>query len=181
MTAPNNATPARPLPAIAWNACAAAARSSGLEPALVRAVCWVESRGNPKALSPVGAQGLMQLMPATARGLGVHDSWDPVQNAAGGARYLADLLVRFGSIEHMLAAYNWGPGNIDRVKAGTLHVPSSVLAYVSMVQARWEVEKTFSGPLADPPPPPAAAVVHRLRGSARRSSGGSSSSGNGEA
>jgi soluble lytic murein transglycosylase-like protein len=178
MTAVNTGAP-KALPKQAWDACAAAAKAVGLEPALIRAVCWVESRGNPRAQSPKGAIGLMQLMPPTAAQMGVKNIFDANENALGGARYRGEMLVRFGSIEHMLAAYNWGPGNVERVKVGAAHLPSSVLQYVASVQARWEVERTFSGPFQGPPPPlPAAAV--RSRGSRPRSSRGSSSGTDGD-
>lgn len=166
MTKAQNPTAVRALPEIAWNACNAAAKKSGLEPALVRAVCWVESRGQPRAQSPAGAQGLMQLMPATANELGVRNVFDADENAAAGARYLGELLVRFGSIDDMLAAYNWGPANVQRVKLGKVRLPDSVHAYVASVQARWEVEKRLTGPFPGPPPPlMAAAPAPASRGS----------------
>jgi soluble lytic murein transglycosylase-like protein len=80
---------------------------------LVKAVMKVESGGKQEAVSPKGATGLMQLMPGTARELGV-DPKDPKQNVEGGSKYLQQMLNKYGSKELALAAYNWGPGNIDR-------------------------------------------------------------------
>lgn len=87
-----------------------AAVKFAVDPALVRAVIHAESGFNPKARSPKGALGLMQLMPATARQLGVADSSVPANNIQGGVRYLAGLLVRFkGDTSLAAAAYNAGP------------------------------------------------------------------------
>lgn len=83
--------------------------------ALVKAVIAVESSFNPKAVSPAGAQGLMQLMPATAREMEVRDSFDPVANIYGGTRYLRILATRFqGDIRKTIAAYNAGPTAVSR-------------------------------------------------------------------
>jgi soluble lytic murein transglycosylase-like protein len=91
-----------------------AARDHGLSPALVEAVAWRESRLRVDAVSPVGALGVMQLMPATARALQV-DPHDVQQNLQGGARYLRALLGRYGGdLVLALAAYNAGPGAVDR-------------------------------------------------------------------
>ncbi len=90
------------------------AQKYGLEPEFVLKVIEAESGGNPQAVSPKGAIGLMQLMPATARALGVSDPFDPVQNIEGGVRYLRHLIDRFGDLRLALAAYNAGPGNVQR-------------------------------------------------------------------
>ena len=86
-----------------------AADTYQVDPALIRAIIMVESSYNPRAVSRRGAQGLMQLMPATAKSLGVEDSFDPGLNIDGGVRYFKQLLDRFeGDVELSLAAYNAG-------------------------------------------------------------------------
>lgn len=90
------------------------AREHRVEPALVKAVIAAESNFQPLAVSRVGAQGLMQLMPATAASLGVEDSFHPRQNVDGGTRYLRQMLDRFGDVRRALAAYNAGPEAVDR-------------------------------------------------------------------
>jgi soluble lytic murein transglycosylase-like protein len=92
-----------------------AARSAAVRPELVRAVIVVESAFNPRAVSKRGAQGLMQLRPATARRYGVSDAFDPEQNITAGAHYLRDLMARFGNnLELTLAAYNAGEDAVER-------------------------------------------------------------------
>ncbi len=91
------------------------AHQNGLDPALMHAVISAESSYNPRAVSPAGARGLMQLMPATAQRFGVRDSFDPIANMEGGAKYLRWLLNHFnGNVELALAGYNAGEGAVRR-------------------------------------------------------------------
>lgn len=110
-----------------------AAESAGLPPALLAAVVDVESGGDPAAVSPAGARGLAQLMPATAASLGV-DADDPVENVQGGARYLREQLDDFGSLRLALAAYNAGPGRVRA--AGDVPNIAETQRYVGLVKER---------------------------------------------
>ena len=92
-----------------------AAERQGLDPRFVHAVIWQESKYDVKAHSPAGAQGLMQLMPATARRFGCNNVDDPAENVAAGTKYLSWLLKRFeGNVELALAGYNAGEGSVDK-------------------------------------------------------------------
>ena len=107
----------------------------GVDPALLAAVAQQESGFDASAVSPAGAQGLMQFMPATARGLGV-DPFDPASAVDGAARYLADLTRQFGSPELGLAAYNAGPGTVRRY--GGIPPYSETQDYVRSVMSKAE-------------------------------------------
>ncbi len=108
-----------------------------VEPALILAVIMEESGGNPLAQSSQGAQGLMQLMPATAKELGVQDASSPSQNISGGSEYLSQLLRKYeGRLDLALAAYNAGPGNVDRA-GGKIPDFSETKVYVKRVQNRY--------------------------------------------
>ena len=94
---------------------AAASKQYGVDEAVVRAIIHAESSFNPRAVSRVGAQGLMQLMPATAKRFGVADAFDAAQNIRGGVKYLAWLLKRFdGNVKLAAAGYNAGEGAVDK-------------------------------------------------------------------
>ncbi len=109
-----------------------AANDAGIPPALLKAVAKAESGFNPNASSPAGAQGMMQLMPATAAGLGVTNPFDPAQSLAGGARYLRRQLDAFGwNMEKAVAAYNAGPSAVT--KYGGIPPYAETQAYVPRV------------------------------------------------
>jgi len=109
-----NASGGGSAPASFADAIQAAAAATGVDPRLLTAVAEQESGMNPDAVSPAGAEGLMQLMPGTAQSLGVQDAFDPAQNALGGAEYLKEMLAKFqGDVPLALAAYNAGPGAVE--------------------------------------------------------------------
>lgn len=113
----------------------AAAARHGLDAALLRAVMHVESRFNPQAVSPAGAVGVMQLMPATGRRFGVTDRTNAAQNIEAGARYLAELLARFdGNTVLALSAYNAGEGAVEK-HARRVPPYRETLTYVPQVLA----------------------------------------------
>ncbi len=147
----------------------AAARRHALDPELVRAVVAVESDFRADAVSPKGAQGLMQLMPATAKALGVTDAFDPAQNLEGGARHLRALIDQYGGdVKRALAAYNAGPGAVAR-HGGVPPYPET-RDYVRKVLRRAQtvvpravaadgrIEASESLAVAAPPAPGAAAT-----------------------
>ncbi len=113
----------------------AAGARYGVDPALLKAVAWTESNFRPDAVSHAGAQGLMQIMPGTAEGLGV-DPMDPAQAVDGAARYLRQQLDRFGDLRLALAAYNAGPGAVE--KHGGVPPYDETIGYVSKVLGRYQ-------------------------------------------
>jgi murein DD-endopeptidase MepM/ murein hydrolase activator NlpD len=115
----------------------AAAVAAGIDPTLLAGLVYAESSFRPAALSPSGAMGLTQLMPSAAKTLGVNP-WDIQQNLNGGAKYIANLLTRFGRTDLALAAYNAGPGAIAALGV----VPDSKKPYVSKILDKW---KSYQG------------------------------------
>lgn len=113
----------------------AAEAQFGLPTGLLDALIWTESRYNPFAISKAGAAGLGQLMPSTAKELGVANRFDPLANLSGAARYLRQMLDRFGVVHLALAAYNAGPGAVERARG----IPRNgeTPGYVRNVLARW--------------------------------------------
>ncbi|MDP2798829.1 MAG: lytic transglycosylase domain-containing protein, partial [Deltaproteobacteria bacterium] len=112
-----------------------ASHKYGVEPALIKSVIAVESNGDPQAVSPAGARGLMQLMPATAAELGVTHPFDPVQNVMAGTRYLRQLMDRYqGDVKLALAAYNWGMGNLEKRPEA---LPKETREYIARVESRY--------------------------------------------
>lgn len=113
------------------------AEENELDAALVQAVVRVESNYDPFAVSPKGARGLMQLMPGTARGLAVRNSFSPIENIEGGVRHLKTLLIKFdGDTEKALAAYNAGAGAVQR--HGGVPPYRETTEYVAKVGREWK-------------------------------------------
>ncbi|MDO8461761.1 MAG: lytic transglycosylase domain-containing protein [Deltaproteobacteria bacterium] len=121
-----------------------AAAKYSLPPELIGAVIQQESNFNSRAISPVGAEGLMQLMPATAREMGVKNSFDIRQNVDGGSRYLRQMMDRFdGDMPKAIAAYNAGPGAVER--AGGIPHFEETQAYVPAVMKNFETMLSQTG------------------------------------
>lgn len=126
--------------------------SEGVDPRFIHAVIWQESKYVQEARSHMGAQGLMQLMPATARRFGCKDPHDPAENIAAGTKYLSWLLKRFeGNVELALAGYNAGEGSVDKYNG----IPPyrETQNYVRIITSRYGKSRN---PVLDTPIPPVA-------------------------
>jgi hypothetical protein len=121
----------------------AAAAENRLDSALISSVIRAESNGNPSAVSTAGAKGLMQLMDSTAREMGVTNSFDPAENIRAGSRYLAQMLDRFGDLPTALAAYNAGPGTVE--KHGGIPPYRETQQYVDRVTRLFETTRRLAG------------------------------------
>jgi hypothetical protein len=109
-----------------------ASKTYGVDPELIRAVIRAESNFKNESTSPKGAMGLMQIMPETAKDLGIRDGYDPRENIMGGTRYLKGLLERYrGDVPTALAAYNWGMGNVERRPE---KLPRETQVYINRIQ-----------------------------------------------
>jgi soluble lytic murein transglycosylase len=129
------------------------ARKYGLDASLIEAVIRVESDFNPRAVSRKGALGLMQLMPSTAREMGVSDPLNPEQNIEGGSRYLRYLLERFeGDLTLALAAYNAGPTSVERY--GSVPPIRETADYIKKIYKLYQVRR--------PAPRPERTTIYRL-------------------
>ncbi|MDW2811471.1 lytic transglycosylase domain-containing protein, partial [Acinetobacter baumannii] len=124
-------------------------KEQGVPENILYAVMRQESGYNPRAVSPVGAQGLMQLMPSTAASLGLkgNDVWDPYKNLTAGAKYLKQMYTKFGSLAKGLAAYNAGPGRLQEAlaKGGdnwSLYLPSETRNYVASISKKMGYKPT---------------------------------------
>lgn len=150
-TAPDSSTPAASAapamvpPAEIERLVSSNASTWNVDPALVKAIIANESGFNANATSNVGAQGLMQLMPGTANGLGVTNAYDPAQNVWGGTKYIKGLLDRFGGdMRRAVAAYNAGPGAVEKYNGVPPYAQTQ--NYVQNVLASYEKYRSEAAP-----------------------------------
>jgi len=148
-----------------------------VEPGLVKAVIAAESNFKPDAVSRVGAQGLMQLMPATAAALGVERPFGIVENMDGGVRYLREMLDRYGDLARAIAAYNAGPTAVDRYRGippyrETQAYVKRVLEYYRGYRTEFERLASNDPVVIEAPSEDLQSIIDRQRASARSRRGG---------
>ena len=120
-----------------------AAQTHGVDPGLIRSVILAESSGNPRAVSPKGAMGLMQLMPGTARDMGVKNPYDPEQNIMGGTNYLRQMLSKFnGDVSRAVTAYHSGPETVMKGKQPGPKTANYVNEVMRHYQAQQKIDQT---------------------------------------
>lgn len=123
-----------------------AGQQHNVDPDLLRAMAQQESQFNPKAVSPKGAVGVLQLMPDTAKDMGVVDRTDPAQNIFGAAKYMSQLIGKYGDVDKAVQAYNFGPSNFDKYQAGKIkELPNETAQYLSKVSANFNQIKGNAG------------------------------------
>lgn len=123
-----------------------AGQQHNVDPDLLRAMALQESGFNPQAVSPKGAVGLLQLMPDTAKDMGVTDRTDPAQNIFGAAKYMSQLIGKYGDVDKAVQAYNVGPANFDKYQAGQMKaLPTETTKYLNKVSANFNRIKSNAG------------------------------------
>lgn len=134
-----------------------ASQQYGVPVPLIKAVAGTESTFNPNAVSPAGAGGVMQIMPGTAKDLGVTNRFDPAQSITKGTAYLKQQIDKFGNLDHALVAYNWGPGNAEKwIAAGAnpAALPAETRNYITKVKSNLQTAQGGPGmPQGDGGPP----------------------------
>lgn len=122
-----------------------AGQQHNVDPDLLRAMALQESGFNPAAVSPKGAVGILQLMPDTAKDMGVTDRADPAQNIFGAARYMSQLLGKYGDVDKAVQAYNMGPGAFDKSQSGKGIIPNETAQYLTKVSSNFNRIKSNAG------------------------------------
>ena len=122
------------------------AEKQNIDPFILKSLLSIESHFNPNARSKKGAVGLSQLMPGTAKSVGVKDRTNPQESIAGGAAYLKSLIDRFGSLDKALGAYNYGPTNVVKRESQGRQLPRQIRNFASNVQNQGNWLRQKQGP-----------------------------------